>query len=301
VKYSVVIPAFNSERTIGRAIKSVLGQTLAASEILMVDDGSIDKTADIARLQSHGKATIIRHAVQSGAGAARNTGVAHSKSDWIAFLDADDWWEPNKMQCQLDILLKNPRWVVCATSYFLHRRGRVMPQKFTGPQPNQHIGDYLFTDLGQFHTSTVVGARELFVANEFREDLPRHQDWRLLLELQKQSASFICLEKVLSNRCFDNARAAKAKLSADFLEGSQSLISLSGIVGFYCNILLPKQIKQKDVKGCAKTLIKCLDVMSDLGISSFSVVARIIRSNMRRRVLRNISACVAEKSAASRM
>jgi len=94
-KVSVVIPVFNGERFIGDAIQSVLNQTFQDFEIILVDDGSSDETERIAREFS---GSIAYHRQQNqGAGIARNLGVALAQGDWMAFLDADDVWHPDKL------------------------------------------------------------------------------------------------------------------------------------------------------------------------------------------------------------
>jgi serine acetyltransferase/GT2 family glycosyltransferase len=93
---SVVIPAYNSETTIARAVKSVLAQPegFKPAEILVVDDHSTDRTAEIARELG---ARVIRHEINQGAASARNTAAAAASQPWLALLDADDEWLPNRL------------------------------------------------------------------------------------------------------------------------------------------------------------------------------------------------------------
>lgn len=103
---SVVIPAYNADKYIGRAIDSVLAQTLAPHEVIVVDDGSTDNTAQIvAQYQSKVKYILQENA---GASVARNTGIKDADGEWIAFLDADDEWLPNKLQLQINNLRQHP-------------------------------------------------------------------------------------------------------------------------------------------------------------------------------------------------
>lgn len=96
---SVVIPAYNAELTLANAIRSALAQTYQATEIIVVDDGSSDRTADIA-LNIGPKVRLLQQA-NGGCGEARNTGARAATGDWLAFLDADDAWLPNKLEKQL--------------------------------------------------------------------------------------------------------------------------------------------------------------------------------------------------------
>lgn len=106
---SVVMPVYNGAAHIGRAIDSVLAQTRPADEILVVDDGSTDTTADIARTYGDKVRLIVQP--NAGAAAARNTGINAATGDWIAFLDADDEWLPHRLAAQTDILKQHPELV----------------------------------------------------------------------------------------------------------------------------------------------------------------------------------------------
>lgn len=102
---SVVIPAYNAGRFLGQAIESVVAQSLAAHEIIVVDDGSSDDTFATARACPG--VTCLRQA-NRGAAAARNAGIGHACGDFIAFLDADDVWLPDKLERQLAAFDRHP-------------------------------------------------------------------------------------------------------------------------------------------------------------------------------------------------
>jgi glycosyltransferase involved in cell wall biosynthesis len=95
---SVVIPAYNAGKFIAEAIQSVLDQTYAVTEIIVVDDGSADSTSEVAA--GFAKTLVIKQP-NGGPGAARNTGIKASSGEWIAFLDSDDLWLPRKTEIQL--------------------------------------------------------------------------------------------------------------------------------------------------------------------------------------------------------
>jgi glycosyltransferase involved in cell wall biosynthesis len=92
---SCVIPAFNREELLPRAILSVLSQTRPPSQIIVVDDGSADRTAEVAA--AHG-VEVVRHEVNRGLPEARNTGIAAATQGWVAFLDSDDEWLPHHLE-----------------------------------------------------------------------------------------------------------------------------------------------------------------------------------------------------------
>lgn len=105
---SVIIPAYNRAACIIQTIDSVLHQSVSPLEIIVVDDGSTDCTSDL--IKSHYNSEIVRcvHQENSGAGAARNFGISLAKGDFIAFLDSDDIWRPQKLEHFFDALAHDP-------------------------------------------------------------------------------------------------------------------------------------------------------------------------------------------------
>lgn len=103
-RISVIIPAFNRAYCIARAVESVFAQTFKNLEIIAVDDGSTDGTADVLKKFGN-KITLIRQQ-NRGVSAARNAGIRAARGNWIAFLDSDDCWHPEKLEKQLDAITK---------------------------------------------------------------------------------------------------------------------------------------------------------------------------------------------------
>lgn len=105
---SVVIPYYNNEKTIARAINSVISQTYRNRELLIIDDGSNDSSNKIVSelIETMNSDTSIKHIVQQNQGpsVARNQGILNAKGQYVAFLDADDSWEDNKLELQMSIL-----------------------------------------------------------------------------------------------------------------------------------------------------------------------------------------------------
>jgi glycosyltransferase involved in cell wall biosynthesis len=106
---SVVMPVFNGERFLAQAIESVLAQTWSPVETIVVDDGSTDRSADIAR----GYPVTYLHQEHSCVAAARNRGVAGARGELVSFLDHDDVWVPRKLELQVDALARRPSAGIC--------------------------------------------------------------------------------------------------------------------------------------------------------------------------------------------
>jgi glycosyltransferase involved in cell wall biosynthesis len=113
---SVVIPAYNAGSCLGRTIDSVLAQTYGEIEIIVVNDGSLDNTEEV--VKSYGKKVVYIHQDNAGSSVARNTGIRRARGEWIAFLDADDEFLPDKLERQLALLERNPELLWCAGNYY---------------------------------------------------------------------------------------------------------------------------------------------------------------------------------------
>jgi glycosyltransferase involved in cell wall biosynthesis len=144
---SAVILAFEGERYLAEALESALGQTHPCAEVIVVDNGSSDRTAEIAA--SYAPDVRLCHESKRGIGFARNAGLASASGDYIAFLDHDDTWEPIKNEVQLaafeaaqppDLVFGHVRQLV---SPDLDRVAAARLRLPEGPQPGLHLGAML--------------------------------------------------------------------------------------------------------------------------------------------------------------
>ena len=123
---SVIMAAYNSERTIVRAIESVISQTFTNWELIIIDDSSKDTTKKIVEKYCFrdSRIQVISNEKNLGVAETRNRGVQIAKSEWIAFLDSDDYWEAEKLEYQFKMLKKYPDMGLCFTgSAFIDERG----------------------------------------------------------------------------------------------------------------------------------------------------------------------------------
>jgi glycosyltransferase involved in cell wall biosynthesis len=178
---SVVIPTFNRGWIVRDAIDSVLGQTYADFELIVVDDGSTDRTPQI--LDAYGdRLRVIRQANQ-GVSAARNRGIDASSGPLIALLDSDDIWLHRKLAVQVDFFKMNPAALICQTEEIWIRNGlRVNPGK-RHRKPSGMIFERSL-DLCLVSPSAVMVRRELFEkVGLFDESLPACEDYDLWLRV----------------------------------------------------------------------------------------------------------------------
>ncbi len=129
MKISVLIPTYNAKETLCRAIDSVLSQTVLAAEIILIDDGSNDGTAQA--VQKYGATIRYFHYENAGLPVARNRGIDQAKSDWIAFLDADDEWLPHCIESHVRLHAQNPeiKWSYCNCEHVVNgtRLAKIVP------------------------------------------------------------------------------------------------------------------------------------------------------------------------------
>lgn len=125
-RVSVVIPAYNAERCIGEAIQSVLKQSYREWEVVVVDDGSTDRTSEV--VAGFGERVRYLRQTNAGAAAARNAGIREARGELIAFLDADDVWLPDKLQLQVAYLDAHPETALVYADVQMQREdGRLLP------------------------------------------------------------------------------------------------------------------------------------------------------------------------------
>lgn len=197
LRISVVIPAYNSAAHIGRAIDSVLAQTRPADEIIVVDDGSTDATADVIR--AYGPKIRLIPQANTGASAARNAGINAATGDWIAFLDADDEWLPSKIERQIEILNCHPGlvWVSGNSISCSCTENRQAPDVQPEKARQQLNGKGFFEDFLVAYRNGIWGNTDtklvrrdvLIVAGLFDDTLKKAEDidlwWRIAYRYPK--------------------------------------------------------------------------------------------------------------------
>jgi GT2 family glycosyltransferase len=205
---SVIVPTYNRAYCLPRTIDSVLRQTHAASEVILLDDGSTDGTRDLVR-ERYGREPRVRYFYQENQGvtATRNNALALARGDYVAFLDSDDWWEPWKLELQLACFARRPEvgmvWTdmqaidpdgkvanpaYLRTMYGAYRwfpRDRLFPESFpladiapglrgAAGDRRFYVGD-IFSQMvmgNLVHTSTVLLRRDRLAAvKKFNEEL----------------------------------------------------------------------------------------------------------------------------------
>ncbi|MFH0921152.1 MAG: glycosyltransferase family A protein [Fibrobacterota bacterium] len=183
-RVSVIIPTFNRKELTEHAVRSVLAQTFRDYELIVVDDGSTDGTADPLAALFPQELTLLRQE-NRGVSAARNAGIRASHGEWIAFLDSDDEWLPRKLELQMAYLSVYPEWRICQTRERWVRKGvRVNPR----PVHEKFEGDLFEASLARclITPSSVMLQRSLLdETGLFDEALPACEDYDLWLRITR--------------------------------------------------------------------------------------------------------------------
>lgn len=204
-EFSVIIPAYNAAATLTRALDSVLAQTYAAHEIIVVDDGSTDATAAVAA----GYGDKIRYLRQDNAGvsAARNHGAQAASGDWLAFLDADDWYYPDRLKWHAEWIARDPALDFLTGDYeYRDVSGKLLSRSM----PGKASGRALLDKAAGSREVVMEGAEfEAFVADHFGDthtlSLPR----ATFLELGGYPPGFkVCEDVHLLTRLVARSRRA---------------------------------------------------------------------------------------------
>ncbi len=198
MRVSVIIPTCNRWPMLGEAVDSVLAQTVADCEVIVVDDGSTDETPR--RLRDHGARLRVLTQRRRGVAAARNLGAGRASGNYLAFLDSDDLWHPRKLQRQLDFMESRPEIEICQTEEIWIRNGvRVNPRR----RHRKPSGDIFRAslELCLVSPSAVMMRRELFErTGGFDESLPVCEDYDLWLRIARDAEVPLIPEALVTRR-----------------------------------------------------------------------------------------------------
>jgi glycosyltransferase involved in cell wall biosynthesis len=184
-RISVVVPAYNAAATIVPALRSALAQSRPPDEVIVVDDGSQDGTADLIERELP-DVKVLRQ-TNAGPSAARNTAAQAAQGDWLAFLDADDVWLQEKLALQLAALSDVPGIGMCSSDWMRSReKAPPLPPLKELPRRRITFGDIV--RLNRFQTSTVLVRRELWQAvGGFRTAIDGTEDWDFWMRVSQHT------------------------------------------------------------------------------------------------------------------
>lgn len=196
--FSIVLPTYNRAHTVTRAIRSCAEQTCQDFEIIIVDDekSTDDIETAIAPFADLRIRLVTSH--RGRAAAARNTGIRLAQGRYVAFLDADDAFLPEKLSLCRQRLQESPQALIYSQTYVDRGVGRLWIKPSRGLRENENIFDYLFVEKGWVHPSTVVVNAVLAKNSPFNEDLSFGDDTQFTIDLWRHGVKIIMIEQPLA-------------------------------------------------------------------------------------------------------
>lgn len=184
---SVVIATYNHGRYLAGAIKSALAQTLPAEQIVVVDDGSQDETREVMRRYAGTPGLEYRRLDHAGQPAAKNAGLAACRGQWIAFLDADDLWLPEKLAAQWTLARSDPRVGVVYTDFApMDAEGRSLASRVRRALPRGDVLSEMFLDNFVCFSSSLVRRDVFDRVGTFDESIPMAIDYEFWLRAAQE-------------------------------------------------------------------------------------------------------------------
>ncbi|MEC4850917.1 MAG: glycosyltransferase, partial [Jaaginema sp. PMC 1079.18] len=233
---TVVIPVYNGEKTIATTLQSVLNQTLSELEILIINDGSQDRTLPI--LQQFQDARIQIHSFpNAGLSASRNRGLKLAQADYLSFIDADDLWTENKLAAQYQALLANPQAAVAYSwTSFINERGDFLYAGRSEKAQGRVYQDLLVYNFLENGSNALIRTQSLKEIGGFDESLDTAEDWDTFLKLAA------CYDFVNVPQAQILYRISAASMSAQIEKQAQGTLTVIQ-QAFQQNPNLPQSLK----------------------------------------------------------
>lgn len=209
---TVIMPSYNVAPYIEGSVRSVIAQTFADWELLIIDDCSKDNSYDIAcsLAESDERIRVLRNEKNSGVSKTRNYGISLAQGKYIALLDSDDQWCEEKLEKQL-ALLKKERAQICYTSYAMHSdKGEQVHNDYIVPAATDYKKMLLTNVIG---CSTVVLPSDIAKKHPFDETY-YHEDYVLWLDLMREGCKAVGCTEVLVKYCVRSDSRSAQKVSS---------------------------------------------------------------------------------------
>lgn len=282
-KVSVIIPTKDRREALWRSLNSVVSQTLAPYEIIVVDDGS---SFDISK-ELHAKfpnVKLFKNSFSQGGAAARNRGVMESNGDFIAFLDSDDEWLPKHLSDKIKLINENHADGAFGTFYLLKGTKEEAIAFNTVNAANKNIGNAIL-DLHRFdaRTSTFVFKKNAFEQIKFDEKLKKHQDWDLAINFDNKF-KFI-LDKVPTVKIYVEhgeermSQKLKHKSSFYFINKNREHIDADNIFMFCLKQIMRSQLVDESNDTINKYLLIAAPYFDQLSLRN-KIIFKLLKSRL---------------------
>lgn len=301
---SAIIPTRNRPDLVARAVNSALRQTFHDLEVVVVIDGPDDRTASVLRNVADPRLRVIALPQSVYGAEARNIGAREARGKWVAFLDDDDEWMPEKIALQLSAAgSSDDKFLLVSCRIIARTPGAdyIWPRRF--PNPGESISDYLiartspFRGEGSIQTSTFFCRREQFLQHPFKPDLRKHQDTEWVLRVgQLPEFDLRFVHQVLAVQNLEERRRTVSSTnnwaySFDWAKSNRSLLSSRAYSAFLLQAVAAEAAEERCFRAIRSLLAEAIRYgqprLVDLAIfSSMWLIPRRVRRTLRDAVMR---------------
>ena len=242
---SIIMPVFNGEKTISNSIQSVLNQTYKNWELILIDDGSSEQTISIIQSYIHQDSRIIflQNRQNLGVSYTRNKGIAKSSGNWIAFLDSDDQWHPDKLKKQVHVIQKNSDVdLVYTGSSFIHPSGKRSEYILQVPKT---ISYHTLLKQNIISCSSVLIRKKLAQRYPMKRD-EMHEDYAVWLQILRDGYyAYGINEPLLWYQLSNNSKSGDKKKAAVMTFKVYRFMGLNGLqIFYYLSFYIFKNLKK---------------------------------------------------------
>jgi len=258
---SVVIPTRNRPQIVARGVRTALTQTLQSIEVIVIIDGPDQETVNVLSQITDPRLRVIELSKNVGPSGARNTGVREAKGTWIAFLDDDDEWLPQKLERQLEVANNSHYDFPVVASRFISQTQKgdfIRPTRL--PNLSEPLSEYLFArnsffkEEGCIQTSTIFVKKELVQKMPLEEKFYRHEDWEWLLRVTAMEG--VGIEFVPEPMAIWHSEVGIKRLSnindwkysLDWIRSTRNLVTPKAYSGFIATMITPSASSVGDWK-----------------------------------------------------
>ncbi|MBQ6214577.1 MAG: glycosyltransferase family 2 protein [Oscillospiraceae bacterium] len=245
---SIIMAAYNAEKTISQAIDSVLQQTYSEFELIVINDCSTDRTADIVKAYSDSRIRFIENKENQGVSKTRHAGALAAKGDWIAILDSDDMWTADKLEKQVLLQEKTKAELLYTGSSFIKADGTPIDWVMRVPE----VLDYKnLLKQNLLSNSSSLVKKELFLNNETIDD-GLHEDFACWLKILKTGIKAYGVdEPLLIYRLTSTSKSGNKFRAAKMNWNTYQAIGLNPVVAVYymCCYIRNGLKKYRNLKG----------------------------------------------------
>lgn len=245
--FSIIIPVYNCEKTISQTLDSVLSQNFNDYELILVNDYSSDNTRDVINdyKTKFENIFVINNDINLGVAESRNIGAIKANGNYIALLDGDDLWMPDKLKKQKSLIEKTDCDICCTSYKFIDEHSQDIKNCYLVPE---HIDYKMLLKENYIGCSTAVIKKELLLNNPMNKSF-QHEDYALWLKLAREDAKIRGITEPLvkyritrNSRSFNKSRAAKGRMAIYINQEKLGLIKSFYYFGFYAFNGLKKKL-----------------------------------------------------------